>query len=171
MAMDDRGTERMLEIGVQELHRLYDFISTTYDGLRTKALALTAGEVAIVTFLFSAENEHKKALSEQAVSYLILYFIGVLLLAGAFLIFLWIIAPSQWDCPPDTSDLEDMKDRFDNNEEKFLVYLKGRYVSAIRSSNRTVSRKSKVFVVAVLCLAVGIFLLALLKFGGGTIAI
>lgn len=169
MATSPTERERLHQLGIDELRRLYDAICESFEGVRTKALALLAGEVAMITFLFSTSSSHP--LAKPFIVYAVaLYGIGMLLLALSFISFLSIITPVQWHHPPETVDLENMDERF-GNSEKYLVYLKNEYIKSIRLASPLLATKSRRFVMTTLILAIGIFLIALLKFGGGTINI
>ena len=61
MATRLENDTELLVLAVDELRRLHDSITQSFDNLRGKALALLAGEVAIVTFLFSADGSKKHA--------------------------------------------------------------------------------------------------------------
>lgn len=160
--------QELHQLGIDELRRLHDAIGVSFEGVRSKSLALLAGEVAMVTFLFSSEASH--ALAKPFIVYaMVFYGVGVLLLVIAFILLLSIITPVQWHHPPETTDLEDMDDRFNGSPENFNVYLKNEYIKSIRKCAPKLEVKSRRFIWATFLLAIGIFVVALLKFGGGTI--
>jgi hypothetical protein len=160
--------ERLHTLGVEELRRLHDAIGSSFEGLRTKALGLLAGEVAMITFLFSADTG-KPLAKPVIISTITMYGVGIALLGIAFVLLLTIITPVQWHHPPETVDLEDMDDRFHGSPERFAVYLKKEYVKSIRICAPILAVKSKRFIWAVFILSIGIFVVALLKFGSGTL--
>lgn len=161
----EKDYHRLLELTIDELRRLYDFMDRTYDGLRTKALALLAGEVAILTFLFASDGRRNPILANPS-DYIFLG-IGVTALILAFLTFLWILQPVQWEHPPESRDLRDLKDRYDNNSTRYLESLKNHYLDVIPSCNSKITKKSGGFVRAIYLLVVGIVIVAVLKYGNG----
>lgn len=163
----DAHYDELLQLGIDELRRLYDFISETYDNLRTKALALLAGEVAMLTFLFNAKQENKPIIDLQSVSDCVFLGVGVTALVVAFLLFLRVLHPEQWDHPPESKDLKNIKERFNNNHTTYLETLKDHYLEVIPACNAKLAKKSKYFVYAIYALVTGIFIVAVLKYGNG----
>jgi hypothetical protein len=46
----------VLRAALRDIRRMYDHISNTYDQLRLKSIGLIAGEIALVAFIFAANN-------------------------------------------------------------------------------------------------------------------
>jgi len=163
----------ILESAVNELKVLHNAISTSYDSIKSKALALLAGEITIITFLFAGSSvlSGKVSISDITVSTAMFYLIGGILLTLAFASFLHVIYPVQWKQPPETEVVRHLEDWFDNDKEKFLKYLQEDYIKAIEVCNAKLSGKAKRFVFAIYLLTSGILILVLLKYGKGTIKI
>jgi hypothetical protein len=169
---DRTDYKELLTLSVGELRRLYDHVSTSFDNLRTKGLALLAGEVAIVTFLFSADGSHKALLAHQTPVYgIIFYGVGIFLLALAFLALLYVIASVPWKHPPDHQDVVNLTDRFNDSPIKFLEYLQREYLACISHCAGLLTVKAKRFMWAVYSLSLGIFIVLMLKYGGGILTL
>lgn len=157
------------KVSQQELDKLYSGVSDAYASIQTKALALLAGEVAVLTFLFTAEPSTFPR--PYIIFAIIIYAIGIILLGLAFVFFLWAASPSEWHQPPETKDLEDVEDRFRNDVLRLYSYLNKEYVSAIRAGVNKVNFKANKLKWGTYFLFIGIALIALIRFGGGTINI
>jgi hypothetical protein len=159
----------LLKESIAELRRLHDAISVSYEGVRTKSLALLAGEVAMITFIFTTET--RSGLQKPyIISMIVLYGLGLLLLLVSFILLLWVISPTQWDHPPESKDLRsDRIKLFNNSSQQFLTCLKDDYINSIALCSKKLSKKSRLFVIAILALSGGIFIITMLRFGSGTI--
>lgn len=165
------GKSDMLREQVNELRRLYDYISSSMDKLRSKTLALLAGEVAVVSFLFTSNRTDPGREILVSLSDAVFLGTGVVLLILAFVIFLWLLQPVEWEHPPETSEMIESEKHYNGSEEKFLERLVAHYLRVIPSCNTKLGIKSKRFVLAVYFLALGIFLVAVLKYGNGGLAL
>lgn len=161
----EKDYQQLLQLVIDDLKRLYDFVDRTFDGLRTKALALLAGEVAILTFLF-ADDARRSPILENQSDYIFLG-IGVTALIMAFLKLLWILHPVQWEHPPESRDLRDLQERFNGDPIKYLEQVKSQYLEVIPGCNAKLARKSNAFVRAIYLLVIGIVVVAVLKYGDG----
>jgi hypothetical protein len=160
----------LLQLGIDELRRLYDAVSHSHDNLRAKALALLVAEIAIVTFLFSAGDPNP--FSVKIIYGIVFLAIGILCLIGSFVTFLWVISPiKEWEHPPETKDLKNIHKNFDNSPAKFLTTLKDDYLRCIPSCISTLSKRSQKFSAAVYLLSAGIFIILMIKYGGGSLDI
>src|ERR1700722_6232309 len=87
------------KLALKELHRLYDHLCRNYDQLRLKTLALLAGEVAIITFIFSSTvySGGKMIPLLPAENYgKVFYWGGVIIIGLAFILFLSVISKVTW---------------------------------------------------------------------------
>lgn len=162
-----------LESGLNELRNIHNAIGSSYDSMKTKALALLAGEIGIVTFLFanSSNTQATPVQSAISISNAVFYIISFFLLSAAFLLFIHVISPGQWKIPPESHVIKHMREWFNNDKEKFILYLHDEYQEAISICNSKLSAKAKRFVYGIYLLVSGILLLVLLKYGKGTITI
>jgi hypothetical protein len=171
MATRYQNQNELLKLGVDELRRLYDGISHSLDNLRAKALALLVAEIAIVTFLFTS-GENGTFTSIKIVYGIIFLCIGIACLASCFFMFLWVISPvKDWEHPPETRDLKDIFKNFDNDPNKLLETLKDDYIRIIPGCIKVIGSKSKKFTTGVYLLSVGVFIVLMIKYGGGTLNI
>ncbi len=167
MARADEEKE-LLRICVNELQRLYDNIDDSFNHVRTKALALLAGEVAIVAFLFSVDGSGSgRSFFEDGAPFygVALYVLGVALLGIAFVSFLYVVSSVHWTHPPELKDLKDIRKRFHSNSVEFLEYLKSEYSDAINHCIRKCNARSKGFMLGAYTLVFGILIMLLLKYG------
>ena len=166
-AKDDRKKE-ILNYTIDELRLLYSSINSSFDNLRNKALALLAGEVAITTFIFTADvRQDNWFINAAAPVYgIVLFFVGVGLLVYAFGMFLAVISSAQWTHPPEERDVINPDSRFHNDPLEFLEYLKSEYLRAINHCTKVINARSRRFMHGVYSLSGGIIILILVKYGG-----
>jgi len=163
-----KDQKELLALGIDELRRLYDMVAGSLDNLRAKALALLVAEIAIVTFLFT--NNRGNFTSIKIIYGIVFLLIGIACLAGSFFTFLRVISPiKDWEHPPETKDLKNMYKSFDSSPKKFLETLKDDYIRIIPSCIGVLDTKSRRFSQGVYLLSAGVFIVLLIKYGGGTI--
>lgn len=162
MATED---EKVLKESLEALRRSYDHISNIYDQLRLKALALIAGEVAIVSFIFANPVDRNLP---KGTDRLIFFYVAIALLALAFGFMLWIISTVDWMLPHDSKRADIiLSDKNRNTPSTFLKYLHDDYCAVNEHCNKIVSAKCRRFNWVVYTLAGGVIILMVLKFGGG----
>lgn len=152
----------ILRAAVDELRRLYDRLSNIYDGLKVKVLALIAGEVAIISFIFSGQSVK---IPEEPYG-VIFFATGLAAMAVAFGLLLWVISTADWLVPHDTKESRLLHKRY-KTEEEFLEYLKDDYESCIDHCAGKIKKRSAVFNKTVLVLSSGVTILLVLKFSTG----
>lgn len=172
MATKEENQKELHRLAIHELHRVYDGVVRSFDHLKTKALALLAGEAAIVTFLFSSNGTgssfFQKGTSVPTYGF-VLFGVGITLLVGAFIIFIHVISIAKWTHPPDEKDLADIYGRFNNSPLEFLEHMKSEYTRTIPQCISILGRRSVRFMWGVYSLSVGIALLVLVKYCSGII--
>lgn len=155
---------KILQASIAEHRSNYGHISNIYDQLRIKALALIAGEVAIVTFLFTNWNFRELLHDSDRIFF---FFTGVGLLGLAFTILLWVISTVEWKVPHNISNAKTLLgDKNHNTEESFLEYLNDDYATVNNFCNTLVSRKCRRFNWTLYLLAAGVIIVMVIKFGG-----
>jgi len=159
----DEGVDeiKLLQSVIHELQRLYDNVATSFAGLRSRALALLGGEIAVASFLFGTDYSFKNL---NVIDDLVFLFAGILLLLIALILLLMILQPTAWNCPPDTKDTNNLKERFDNSELLFLRYIKSEYEEAIEDIVRVTNLRSSLLTWALRSLSIGILILLVLKY-------
>ena len=144
--------------------RTYDQASNIYDQLRIKSMALLAGEVAFVTFLFSGWDFWEKVSGGDRY---FLFFTGVALLLAAFALLLWIVSTVTWLFPHDMRSAQELqKDKNYRNTTDFLEYLHDDYIKAVQHNRSIVGPKCKKFNWAIFMIAAGVIIIMVIKFGG-----
>lgn len=173
MPSREDNDKELYALALVELRELHKSITSSFDNLRTKALALLAGEIAIVTFLFSSnESAHARFFRESVPIYgVVFYGIGIALLSASFLLFLNVISSVTWSQPPDDKDVIHVTDRFNHSPLKFMSSLRDDYVESINHCASVQNVKSTRFMWGIYCLSIGIFVTLMLKYGGGIIKI
>lgn len=159
-----------MRVVVDELRRLYDAITSSFDHLRTKALGLLAGEIAIVTFLFAAKPSDN-GFDILIVSNFIFFFVGVVLMSASCILLISVLASSSWSHPPDTRDTRKMEKRIGSTELDVLLYLKEDYEEVVAICARIISKRAERFMWAVYMFILAAFILVVLKYGGGGITL
>lgn len=160
----DSEKVKIVQASLTELRRFYDHVSNIYDQLRVKALALIAGELGIVTFIFAKENTRH---IPHDMDVKIFYFTGIFFLSIAFGVLLWTIASFPWQIPHDLQDSAKLYATFES-EKEFLGYIHDDYVGAIKACLPRVDTKARKFNWAIYLLAAGVIILLLIKYGGST---
>lgn len=156
--------KQMLKHSLREHRNNFDHINNIYDQLRIKALALIAGEVAIVTFLFSGWD-FKKAVFDNDRT--LVFATGILFLSLAFGIFLWIISTVQWSFPHNLKSAKEiLTDKNISTEDEFLEYIHDDFVIVNGRNNSIVTSKCKKFNWSVYLLSAGVIIIMVIKFGG-----
>lgn len=155
---------KILHLSIDESRRTYDHIANTYDQLRAKALAIIAGEIAIVAFIFTGDS-----LKIPHVYYgLIFFFVAIVFMLAAFGGLLWTLAALQWRIPSDLAQTSKLLTSYDT-ELEFLEYLNDDYSAVAQYCAQCVDKKSKMFDKALYFLEAGAIILLVLKFGGANL--
>ncbi len=158
MASNDRI--EILKIAIREMRSTFNHVSNIYDQLRIKALGVLAGEVALISFMFSGNG-----VSIPGETYgKIFFFTGVVFLGAAFGLLLWTLSPLAWKIPYDQFSSENLKKY--KTEEEFLEYLNDDHVAATRHCTKYVSLRAKRFSWTLYLLSAGAIILMVIKFGG-----
>lgn len=164
-------TESVLRTAVEELRRAYDAITRSFEQLRTKALALLAGEVGISSFIFSSGQPQRGIVHGDVPIYgIALFGIGIALLFLSALSFLYVSSTAQWVHPPDDEDLTNLEKNFPTSSD-YLERIKTEYMAAIEHCISKITPRAKRFMNGVYMLAVGIAILLLLKYCSGIIKV
>lgn len=160
----ERDYIELLKECVGELRRLYDNISNSFEQLRTKALAILAGEVAIITFLFAPTDNGSFFGPVVPVYGFVVFGLGIALLIIAFGMFLTVLSSVGWTHPPEEKDIVDLKKRFNNSPVEFLEYLKGEYMGAIKHCIGKTNSRAKRFMIGIYSFSAGITMVVLIKY-------
>ena len=156
------------KLALKELHRLYDHLCRNYDQLRLKTLALLAGEVAIITFIFSSTvySGGKMIPLLPAENYgKVFYWGGVIIIGLAFILFLSVISKVTWQIPLDLPEVERLH-KIHSTEESFLEYIVNDYVGCIKYVLAKNEERQSRFNWGVYALVIGVIILMVIKFRG-----
>lgn len=156
----------ILEFAIEEQRSTYGHLNNIYDQLRVKALAMIAGEIAIITFVFSGKNQD---FFPEEVDRLIFFYCGIAFLGLAFALMLWIISSVSWKVPHGFDKSRRTKHLKANYPQykKFLEYLNDDYVKVNKHCAQIVSTKCKAFNHVIYMLPAGVIIvLVITKFGG-----
>lgn len=160
MAIPEKDELAILRLSLVEMQRTYDHITNIYDQLRVKALAFIAGEVAIVTFLFTAEVMWPNILYGK-----VLFLSAIVSLLLAFGLLLWTIASVQWKIPCDFERCKDMACTH-STELKMARYIHDEYLSVLNYCIPLVDKKAKKFNLTIYLLSASVIIVLLIKYGG-----
>lgn len=158
---------KILRVALDELRRVHDHISNAYDQLRIKALAMIAGEVAIVTFILAADDHTQIHVSDLAER--IFLGVGVVALLLAFILLISTITSSDWFIPGDMDEIEQIDNGKDNRYEtleKFLFFLRTDYLDGNRKCIKILAKKGFRLNWGLYFLLAGAIILLVLKYGG-----
>ncbi len=148
---------------VDDLRYLHRSVIDALDSMRRRALALLGGDIAIVTFLFGT-GTYKLTTNTPPLYGILLLIVGIILLLTSSFLTLWILQPISITTPPDTKDTRNLGERFDDNEAKYLRYMKSEYEDAADALIISVGRRSKMLVWATKLLAIGVIIMVVLKY-------
>lgn len=168
-ASEDSQSVKVLKIALEELRRVHDHITNSYDQLRTKALTMIAGEVAIVAFLFSDQNA--KLIMPHDLAGIIFFLTALSGLLSAFLLLIRSIAPGTWYVPGDMEEIEQINNGSDNRyetDEKFLLFLRKDYLESSYKCIQIINRRANWVNWGLYILLASVIILIALKYGGPT---
>ncbi len=155
--------EKTLAVAIEEQRRAYDHISNIYDQLRIKALALIAGEVAVITFIFSGDSARYAPIG---VDRMIFFYTGIALLLASAVILLWIVSTVGWKLAHSSMSSLTLRNEYPTHL-KFLRYLNDDYCKVNAHCQGIINKKCARFNVVVYLMPIGvIMLLVITKFGG-----
>jgi hypothetical protein len=160
MALPETDKEETILIVLEDLRRLFDEISRNYNQLKTRALGLIAGEVALVSFVFSGNGINVTKLS---VTEIVFFGIGAVLLAVSFALFLWIVSTHQWEVPLDLKESKKLYRRFSSKLD-WLENIKEDYENCIERCLRKTRSRSAAFNKALMTLSCGIIIMLVIRF-------
>lgn len=166
--LDTKTETQLVKLSLEELRHLFNRITRIYDNLKSRTLAIVAGEVAVVSFIFSGKGITIDKDTDLAVK--IFYLVGILMVGIAFLILLWIISTSNWKLPYDTTESRKLKAWYDS-EIKLLTTIKEDYETCIDFCLSKIASRGKIFNITLIILSAGVIILMVLKFstqGGAT---
>lgn len=160
---------KVLRIALDELRRVHEHVSNAYDGLRTRVLAMLAGQVAIVTFLFSGTDSSRIGIPPDTAGRIFLT-IGIVALISSFALFVYLTASSKgWPVPGDINEIEEIDNGNDcryDTVEKFLLFLRKDYLQSTRECINILEKKAIRFNIALYLLLVSVIILLAIKYGG-----
>lgn len=164
MATKEENEKELLQICVNELNELYESIEQSLEHVRTKGLALLAGEIALVTFLFSPQKGTNFFSESVPIYGFVIFGLGVSLLFLSAGVFLYVLSKVNWTRPPDAKDIVNINKRFNSSPAEFLEYMKDGYTSAINHCIKIVSKRANALMVGIYMFSAGILLVILVKY-------
>lgn len=162
--------KELLQICVNELNELYESIEQSMEHVRTKGLALLAGEIALATFLFAPKGTNQGFFTNNVPVYgFVIFGLGIFLLFLSAGIFLYVLSKVRWVRPPDEKDIANLNKRFNSSPYEFLEYMKDGYTSAINHCGEKVTKRANALMVGIYSFSFGIALVILVKYCGNLI--
>lgn len=149
----------------EEMRRFYDYIVRSFEHIKNKALALLVGEVAIVTFLF--QDFEFKIDNETPIYGPVVLSLGIALLVFAYIMFLTVISKIQWQFPTEEHDMKNPTERFKSSPLEYQKYQHSEYMKKAVYCSSKASYRAVKFMHGIYALSVGVFLVILVKYGGG----
>jgi len=160
MALPEKDKIETIQIVIDDLRRLFDHISNNYSSLKNRVLGLIAGEVAVISFIFSGKGFNLKMFTSAEK---IFFFAGVALLAVAFGQLLWIIGTADWQIPLDLKESKKLYKRF-NSKLDYLEDIKEDYESCIEFCLGKMSIRARVYNRTLFILSGAIIIMLVIKF-------
>lgn len=150
--------ETLDDIAIAELRLLYERLTSLYDGIKIKILALIAGEVAIVPFIFSDGFPDIQSSQEG-----VLFGIGAVLFAVSFALLLWAISTADWLVPFAVTDSRKVKELYPT-PEKLKAFIKEDYEISAEDCLKRIRVRAKIFNITLWLLVIGLIILFVLKY-------
>lgn len=160
MALSDEEKKVTIKLVIDDLRRLFDEISRNYTSLKSRALGVLAGEVALVTFLFSGEDIALKYLTDAEK---VFFAFGTIALLTSFGLLLWIVSTRQWMVPLDLKESRKLYARYDS-ELDWLEDIKEDYENCTGYILDVVKKRSAAFNKTLIILSCGIIIMLVLKY-------
>lgn len=157
---EDEKKIEVLKSSIAEYQRIYSSVSNIYDQLRIKTLALIAGEVALLTFIFTDNFAFPGNYYIR-----VLLFAGIACLIGAAGIFFWIISGLDWLFPYEFMTADKIHKRF-ATKLAFYEFLNDDYIVAVTHNKTPVILRAKRINRAIYLLAAGVTIVLVVKYGG-----
>lgn len=164
----EENEKELLQICVGELNELYESIEQSMEHVRTKGLALLAGEIAIATFLFSPQKNGFFTNNVPLYGF-VMFGLGIFLLFFSAGVFLYVLSKVKWKRPPEEADIANINKRFNSSPYEFLEYMKDGYTSAINHCGEKVTKRANALMVGIYSFSFGIALVILVKYCGNLI--
>jgi len=152
------ATEEHIDIVLVEMRAHYERLAALHDGMKMRTLALIAGEVAIVPFIFSSGFP-----AIQSVQEAIFFAIGGGLFAISFALLLWAISTADWQVPFGSVDSRKSGQLYPT-AEKLKQYLKEDYEACCDACLLKIKARARAFNFALWILVPGLIILFVLKY-------
>jgi len=157
--------QKILKLSIRELRHIYNHISNIFDQLRLKALALIAGELVLIGFIFGADGSSKFKSLHYA-DEKVFFGIGIAALVVAFGLFLSAISTVKWRVPHDLESASKLLKKTHSDADEYLEYLHDYFVDANNHNQHIISPKLRRFNWTVYLLSAGVTILLVIKYGG-----
>lgn len=150
--------ETHTDIAITEMRLHYERLTALYDGIKVRILALIAGEVAIIPFVFSDGFPDVKSAQEG-----IFFAGGMVLFVVSFSLLLWAISTADWQMPFGTVDSRS-SERLYPTSAKLKRFLKEDYESCSESCLKKIKVRARIFNVTLWLLVASLLILFVLKY-------
>lgn len=147
----------VLKVSIKELRHLYGHVNRNWLNLKTRTLGLIAGEVAMVSFVFSRFSVPTATYGRVFLG------AGIALVSLTFIALLWVLATSSWKIPFDIATSKSIYRRF-NNEQEFMEHLKEDYEDCISHCLPRFASRARVYNFSLIGFSIGLIILLVLKF-------
>lgn len=158
MPIKDDDKPEVIKTSIQELKSLYQRIDTNWINLKNRTLGLLAGEVAVVSFIFTDNTFVPKEIYGR-----VYFAVGIGLVSLAFALLLFILATSSWRMPYDVETSQKLYKRFDSHLD-FLEHIREDYEQCINFCLVKMAFRARLYNISLLALSSGIIMLLVLRF-------
>lgn len=160
MALPNAEKEKAVQMVIDDLRRLYDRVASNYGNLKNRVLGLIAGEVAIASFVFSGDDFNVTTFTPAEKIFM---GVGILLLAVAFGLLLWIVATADWQVPLDLKESRKLYQRY-NSTLHYLEEIKEDYENCTEYCVAKLSSRATAYNRSLFILSSGIIIMLVIKF-------
>lgn len=163
---DKKERIKCLELAIEEQRRDYDVLHSLHEGVKVKNITFLAAALALLGYLYTGNKgnlKEKLFIPSQAYG-VVFYVAGALLLLGAVAgLITALVRIHPWQTAYDNEQEDDIM----NNYEKYLRYMKKRYLKVSRNNGSSYENRRKLLNNSFWALLVGGTILLLIKTFGG----
>lgn len=151
--------DETLKLTIEELRRTNDWISNSYDKVKTKTFTFLGGGFGLLIFLYSSGDIFFPKEDYGR----IFYVLGLALLIGSIVMLFVSLLPRIWEFSTDCDELEELN--FEDHSH-YLQYVKSNYIKQYRKNKHTYEKNQRIMSLAFYPLTLGAIIMVVLKIFG-----
>jgi hypothetical protein len=163
------ASKEVLHIAISELRRSFDELSKFNSEIKVKILTFIGAGIALTTYLYGGQKEGATAAQilffPKELYGQFMYVVGALSFFGAMITLVFGAHPAGiWEVP---TDIKKLKKLNENNEVKYLEYVKTEYIGSYKNNVKLYEKRVTVLAKAFYPFVFGAMLLIAIKLLGG----